>query len=557
MNNRDFYRKTFSQIHSSSTVNWEDITEMNHTKTRVLKRRLVTIAAAAAVVAALSATAMAVNFMGLRDALLPEKQEVNTFDPETGVAIPGETRQSDAVSLSGYMDSPESKALAEWQSFLNEYDRDKTLLKQADDNPDPSLAQYQCYTVYTQEMAGKLEEIADKYGLKLHTRCISLADHPEALGDLKDFADSSLNPSWMYMYEDGFCHFDGDADIEGVGEVMLQFQRAVKGSFNEVFLTVGNAEAYDQWAYRTDSGVELAMALGPDTSVIFADFPDCFATLNIVAGKNDGMSPESLQALAGSCDFTKLSPVTAPVIAPEVRREPGAADPSAAAPESLSPVEDSGKRAAYAKILRGVLNGVLPDGTAADTSWDLSANKFTLCDVDGDGSQELVLLYSTAPMAGMMGYVIDYKPENAANGGEISIQMTEWPALNFYDNGMVIAEWSHNQTMSKFWPYTLFAYEPVSDSYYMLASVYAADKKLLEDMGAQDQYPAEVDKCGAGTVYYLTYQRYSETEPPVPEEYVLDQKQYDAFLAETLGTARPLDMFYLDLTEENISAQLG
>jgi len=557
MNNRDFYRKTFSQIHSSSTVNWEDITEMKNTKTRLLKRRIVTAAAAAAVVAALSATAMAVNFLGLRDTLLPEKQEVNTFDPETGAAVPGETRQVDTVSLSGYMDFPESKALAEWRSFLNSYDTDHALLKQADDNPDPSLDKYQCYTVYTQEMADKLEEIADKYSLKLHTQCISLPDHPEALGGLKDFADSTLSTYWMYMYEDGTCHFDGDADIQRAGRTELQFQRTVKGSFNEVILPVGDAAEYDQWAYTTDSGVELAMAIGPDKSVIFADFPDCFAALNIMAGTDNGMSPESLDALAGKYDFTKLSPVSAPVIAPNIQPGPDTAEHSDASPESLVTEEDSGKRAAYAKILRAVLNGVLPDGTAADTSWDLSANKFTLCDVDSDGSQELILLYSTAPMAGMMGYVIDYKPEYAANGGEVSIQMTEWPALNFFDNGMVTAEWSHNQTMSKFWPYTLFAYEPVSDSYYMLASVYAADKKLLEDMGAQDQYPAEADKCGAGTVYYLTYQHYSDTEPPVPEDYVLDQKQYDAFLAETLGTARPLDMTYLDLTEENISAQLG
>jgi len=530
----------------------------------MLKRRIVTAAAAAAVLAALSATAMAVNFLGLRDALLPEKQEVNTFDPETGAVIPGETRQVDIISLSGYMDSPESKALAEWQSFLHSYDRDHTLLKLADDNPDPALAKYQCYTVYTQEMADKLEEIADKYDLKLHTQCISLIDHPEALGELSDFADSSLNPSWMYMYEDGTCHFDGDADIRGVGNVMLQFSREVKGSFNEVTLSVGDAAEYDQWTYSTGSGVELAMALGPDTSVIFADFPDCFATINIVAGKNSGISPESLNALAGHCDFTKLSPVTAPEIAPEISPEPVQPEPPAAedakrddsGPEAIEP-QDSQASAAYAEILRKLLNnGVLPDGTAADTTWDLSKNRFSLCDVDGDGSQELVLLYSTAPMAGMTGYVIDFKPEYAANGGAVSIQMTEFPGLTFYDNGMVIAEWSHNQTMSEFWPYTLYAYEPVSDSYYMLASVYAADKDLLEDLGAQDQYPAEADKCGAGRVYYLTYQRHSENEPPVSEDYVLDAKQYDGFLAETLGTARPLDMLYLDLTEENISAQL-
>ena len=114
MNDRELYRRTFSQVHPSKTITWEDVKQMKQKRRRPLGR-LVPLAAVIALLALLGGTAVAVNLFGLRDALLPQRQEVEVLDPETGLPVPGEKTQVDVISLSGFANTPESKALAEWQ----------------------------------------------------------------------------------------------------------------------------------------------------------------------------------------------------------------------------------------------------------------------------------------------------------------------------------------------------------------------------------------------------------------------------------------------------------
>lgn len=63
---RELYRRTFSQVHSSTVIRWEDMEAMRPKKTRVPKR-LLTLAAVIALLAALSAAAVAADLFGLRD----------------------------------------------------------------------------------------------------------------------------------------------------------------------------------------------------------------------------------------------------------------------------------------------------------------------------------------------------------------------------------------------------------------------------------------------------------------------------------------------------------
>ena len=89
MNDRQFhqyYQETFSQIHGSRELRWEEFERMNR---RTGWKRLTMLAAAVALAAALSGLAVAANFFGLRDVLLPEQGRVNVVD-ENGVAVPGE-----------------------------------------------------------------------------------------------------------------------------------------------------------------------------------------------------------------------------------------------------------------------------------------------------------------------------------------------------------------------------------------------------------------------------------------------------------------------------------
>jgi len=531
MNDRELYQSTFSQVHASRPIVWEDFENMKTSSVRRPPRSLMVLAALLCLLAVLTGAALAVNFLGLRDLLLPRKQQVRIIDPETGLAVPGQTQQVDSISLSGFMDSPESKALAEWQDFLAGYDRDHAILDRVGNYLDPMLDKYLCYYVYTQDMADKLEEIAAKYGLNLHTRQIDLSAHPEALGTLAGFGRGS-ETYWTYLYEDGGCHFDGCANVEGWGLVDVQFQRSVKGTFNEVILTIEDVSAYQEWTYQTACGLEVLLAISPGRSLIVADLPDSFVVFNVLIGSDGEMTRARLEGVADCYDLTLLTPVEVPALEEQTVRERGLDSP----------------RQAYANALWELWGGgVFPDGTqAAPDSIGNPGNEFALYDVDFDGSEELILLYTATYTAGMKGYVVDFDPDYEGPGAPLRVQLLEFPALTFYENGAVKADWSHNQTWGELWPYVLYGYEPESDSYSQLASVYTADRALLEEAGKGEEYPAGADLSGSGTVYYVTF--------PSSGEQIWDREEYQSWLDSVLGRAQPLDLPCQPLTEENIQA---
>ena len=108
---------------------------------------------------------------------------------------------------------------------------------------------------------------------------------------------------------------------------------------------------------------------------------------------------------------------------------------------------------------------------------DMSENKFAVYDIDSDGKKELIVLYTTTYMAGMTGTVYAYD----SSSGTLRAELQEFPSLTFYDNGAVVAEWSHNQGMAgDFWPYTVYSYNSGTDTYEQTAMVDAWDKSVGE-----------------------------------------------------------------------------
>lgn len=102
----------------------------------------------------------------------------------------------------------------------------------------------------------------------------------------------------------------------------------------------------------------------------------------------------------------------------------------------------------------------------------ISDNRFAVYDVDADGKEELIISYVTTYIAGMMELIYEYDEEMDT----LIEQFREFPALTYYDNGVIKAEWSHNQGLAgEFWPYSLYQYKEESDAYEMLAMVDAWD----------------------------------------------------------------------------------
>lgn len=207
MSNREFYQDTFSQVRSSTDIRWEDFENMK--KRGAPGKRVLTLAAAVCLLAALSIAAAATGLFGLRDILLPEKGSVNVTDGN-GVVVPGEYEYRDFVSLSGWQDTPERRALAEWRAFLESYDRDGAIIGGIGNSPTGFEDRYGLYQVYTQEMADRLEEITAKYGLRLHSRLEEVL--PGSWGTaVGDFCGENAAAWSGYIYENGTFRFDGEA----------------------------------------------------------------------------------------------------------------------------------------------------------------------------------------------------------------------------------------------------------------------------------------------------------------------------------------------------------
>ena len=380
MSNRDFYLETFSQVHSSAQIRWEDFAQTRKPRRKKPVRRLWLLAAVLALLAALSIGAVAAHLLGLQDLLLPQNQPAPSGQPSV---------QEQQLSLSGYISTPESQGLAEWNAFLSSYDPDGAILNVVGNYIDPELAQYSCYLVYTQEMADKLEEIAAKYTLTLHTWNHVVEDQGEWISLLGDFLGDNTAYSGK-IYEDGTFHYDGYLTTSGGRELNYQFRRSVKGALNDVYLPVGGLSAYEEWYYKTGAGWEITLDLGLDRGFLLTDLGDSFVFVNVLAGTDQGITKQDMKDLADSFNFSLLTPLQSPdqSLGETEPQESGPAVPPLSAQLEQVLWEDRPfYDADYNRTLTlsQFLTKSAPEGS------QLAADAFTTIDLDRDGATEAVL----------------------------------------------------------------------------------------------------------------------------------------------------------------------
>lgn len=152
-------------------------------------------------------------------------------------------------------------------------------------------------------------------------------------------------------------------------------------------------------------------------------------------------------------------------------------------PEEKRPPSEQAGQLSEAQIRHyygGILSQIIAAWQFPDGEMDTSAleigygemrdNHFAVTDIDGDGREELIVSYLNASMAGMKEMIYDYDPVL----GELKRELTEFPALTYYDNGIIKAEASHNHTCGiDFWPFGLYRYAPESDTYVRIGYVSA------------------------------------------------------------------------------------
>jgi len=247
-----------------------------------MKKKLFVFAAALALLSALALGVFAsyrANIFGLQQLM-----------------IGGRLDADGAISLAGIQNSPEYTAAREWLEFIAAYDPDGALFEQASNNPAELDPKYGLYLVFTQEMADKLDEITEKYGLNLHSSLEALPS--EAL--LNSRLNGVVLPAAYellggYIYENNSFAFDGYAYLENGTGLSFQFMNARKGTFSDVMLHIGDAARYETWGFSAPGGMPLLLALGPAKSLVIADTGRSFVTINVLSGSGESDDTQFLE----------------------------------------------------------------------------------------------------------------------------------------------------------------------------------------------------------------------------------------------------------------------
>lgn len=199
-------------------------------------------------------------------------------------------------------------------------------------------------------------------------------------------------------------------------------------------------------------------------------------------------------------------------------------------------------RAAYRSVLEDIYtDGLYPDGNMMPP--EISYMDFAVVDLDGDSWEELLVQYTGAPVAARHTYVYGYDPAT----GQLFEKLMEYPDLEFYDNGAVVAYSSHNQGHAgRFWPYSVYRYDAGTGRYEMAGFANALDRETLAAADpALPSFPYDADRDGDGLVYYLTEEPYGEADP-------VDGAEYEAWRDGWLSGASQLELRWEALSPENI-----
>lgn len=201
-------------------------------------------------------------------------------------------------------------------------------------------------------------------------------------------------------------------------------------------------------------------------------------------------------------------------------------------------------RRAYQFVLQQLaFEHVWPDGLDAGFDGNIGfieENLFALCDVNGDGREELIVQFTTADDEHQREVVF------AWDGASDTVHrvLSGAPGMAYYP-GLALDFWHFGPTLAGdgHQPYDLYRYDVQTGLYVRLAEVNMWSLSVDEVDFKGDPYPTGSDTEGAGTVFILTRDDVTET---------VCRRDYDTWLASVLGGQESLCLPFQPLTEQNI-----
>lgn len=286
------------------------------------------------------------------------------------------------------------EALAEWNSFCRDYDPDGTIVTANDNNelgiPNPYYIPYGCYSW---DMVDKLDEIVQKYDLKLLSPDVGCQSYESSVlfsslgidgvfhGDVEYLAG--------YFYPEGTFKiellFRPDTDQWPYEDNLAEYYYSVKEYFDPVYYEVADLENCTQWNYTRSDGRTVLLVMNDEWARIIADLQDALVTVSFASSKWDGgtkvqMTQSALEQISEQFDFS-IQPHPADMTKVDALMEAARAAyeaERAAAAENL-----------YTKGYEQYIQQTLEKAAAHSTRMR-DGLFYALCDLNGDGVMELL-----------------------------------------------------------------------------------------------------------------------------------------------------------------------
>lgn len=283
---------------------------------RVLRRPFL-VAAIIAMMLLLVGCAV-VYMLSMKEIKLGEEQstyDAFSYDPDTGMPIEylgKETVIEQALSFAGMKDTPTYKAAQEWYDFKQSYDPDYEIRNSVWGNEPAFPAQYNGYGLYTQEMKDHLDDILNKYDLKLRGAYIPFRTTKQLFRAMginsvlnNDIAEMRIHQA--SYYENGnldlvfFMDVPGDSAVEAINNTFgcLYYRR--KDCMIADYATIGAESNWQEWNYKTASGNDLLVIRAESSYTwVFCDTGNYTVTLRLEADLTD----EQVKLIANTINFS-------------------------------------------------------------------------------------------------------------------------------------------------------------------------------------------------------------------------------------------------------------
>lgn len=256
---------------------------------------------------------------------------VDAFSEDGMEYLGTEAYSQQVLTLAGLEGSANYQAAQEWFAFKQNYDPDYAVYYAAKEGGFPEFPEaYAAYNIYSQEMADKLDEIAEKYDLKLlgapvEARSTNLLR--EAVG-----LESVLMPgSGVTMGLGGITYYKGGSFTMAFSmrmpegeemwpyDIMGNLYCSSKAYFNTNYAALKDTDDWREWNYTTASGEDVLIVRSPSSwqAWIFCDREDCTMSMMVEAiretyTQENGaatvneteMTDRQLEMVADAIDFT-------------------------------------------------------------------------------------------------------------------------------------------------------------------------------------------------------------------------------------------------------------